>query len=256
MRSLRFFLPLLIACLGRLEAGTIVQLDTPVGSMKFELYDTAKPITVANFLSYIMSGRYENTFAHRLPQGFVLQGGGFGVGESGFFAVETYEPIVNEAGPFPEYSNIFGTISMAKLGEDQPGGGPNSATSSWFINLGDNSENLDNQNGGFTVFGHIIDGEEVLQTFADFVKLQQGQTNGNEVIVSINLNVRYPDGFIYQVPFSDLPVAKVTNSTINLNDFIFTDWSIVPETGVLNLIVIGLGILWIRHRKSAAMFHR
>ena len=35
------------------------------------------------------------------------------------------------------------------------GGDPNSATSQWFINLRDNSESLDNQNGGFTVFGRV-----------------------------------------------------------------------------------------------------
>jgi Ca2+-binding RTX toxin-like protein len=40
---------------------------------------------------------------------------------------------------------------MAKLGDD-----PDSATSQWFFNLNDNSENLDNQNGGFTVFGEIL----------------------------------------------------------------------------------------------------
>jgi cyclophilin family peptidyl-prolyl cis-trans isomerase len=35
-------------------------------------------------------------------------------------------------------------------------GSPNSATCQWFFNLGNNSTNLDNQNGGFTVFGHVV----------------------------------------------------------------------------------------------------
>jgi hypothetical protein len=48
--------------------------------------------------------------------------------------------------------NERGTIALAKLG-----GAPNSGTTNWFINLADNRTNLDNQNGGFTVFGRIID---------------------------------------------------------------------------------------------------
>ena len=41
---------------------------------------------------------------------------------------------------------------MAKLGGD-----PNSATDQFFVNMGNNGSNLDNQNGGFTVFGKVLD---------------------------------------------------------------------------------------------------
>ena len=85
---------------------------------------------------------------HRSIAGFVIQGGGFkGAGSgSNFTSVMTAPPVVNE----PGIANVRGTVSMAKLGGD-----PNSATSQFFISLGDNRANLDYQNGGFTVFGRV-----------------------------------------------------------------------------------------------------
>ena len=60
--------------------------------------------------------------------------------------ITTKPAVINE----PVYSNVKGTIAMAKQG-----GNENSATSQWFFNMSDNSQNLDLQNGGFTVFGQI-----------------------------------------------------------------------------------------------------
>ncbi|NBQ68968.1 MAG: peptidylprolyl isomerase, partial [Nitrosomonadaceae bacterium] len=78
-------------------------------------------------------------------------------GES-LVAVNTFSPIINEF----KISNTRGTVAMAKLG-----GNPNSATSQWFVNLADNSANLDYQNGGFTVFGRVIfDGMTVFDAIA------------------------------------------------------------------------------------------
>jgi len=129
---------------------TIVRLTTPLGAIDVVLYDVTAPRTVANFLTYVNSGAYVNSFMHRSVPGFVVQGGGFVWDDA------TNLPVKVPAGPalVNEFSstrsNKRGTIAMAKLGSD-----PNSATSQWFINLADNSANLDNQNGGFSVFGEV-----------------------------------------------------------------------------------------------------
>lgn len=120
----------------------------------FLLFRNRAPITVENFRSYVNRGDYTDMVVHRLVPDFVIQGGGFtvtgGPGEAPMVTeVPRLAPIMNEFG----VSNTLATVSMAKLGGD-----PNSATSEWFISMGANSDNLDNQNGGFTVFGRVSRG--------------------------------------------------------------------------------------------------
>lgn len=127
----------------------------------FDQPQQGAPLTVANLARYVDAGRYADTFLHRLVSKFVLQGGGFvwpGGGAattSSLAAVTTFEPLTNEFSS--QRSNIRGTVAMAKLGND-----PDSATSQWFFSLADNSSNLDNQNGGFSVFGRLRDGTDLL----------------------------------------------------------------------------------------------
>jgi len=128
---------------------TVVRFNTVMGSVDVRLDDAATPLTVANFLNYTNNGLYNGTFIHRSIPGFVVQGGGYTYNSTTNSAphIATFPPVQNEFG----ISNTRGTIAMAKLGND-----PNSATSEWFFNLADNSANLDNQNGGFTVFGRVL----------------------------------------------------------------------------------------------------
>ncbi|MBB5032490.1 MBG domain-containing protein [Prosthecobacter vanneervenii] len=134
------------------DSESAVRLITNMGNMDFILYNTATPNTVTNFLSYVnnasYSGNYNGAVFHRSVPGFVIQGGGFKVLSSpnNFTSITTTASPTNE----PGISNLTGTVAMAKLGSD-----PNSATDQFFVNLADNSSNLDNQNGGFTVFARV-----------------------------------------------------------------------------------------------------
>ncbi len=132
----------------------IVAMEFPQGIVLFEMFTDDAPGTVTNFLNYVNDGDYANSIIHRSVSGFIIQGGGFtspnstfsSVGEFAF--VPTDDTIENEF----SLSNVRGTVAMAKLGGD-----PDSATSQWFVNTADNSANLDNQNGGFTVFAQVLD---------------------------------------------------------------------------------------------------
>ena len=156
------FYLLLLLTVGVAHAGTLVQFRTALGNIEVELFDQQKPITTENFKRLVQSGAYQNTFFHRVIPGFVAQGGGYFTGNpnaTNLFAppfsnvgvVPNFGAITNEFGTGPLLKNTNGTLAMAKASGD-----PNSATSEWFFNLANNSTNLDNQNGGFTVFGRVL----------------------------------------------------------------------------------------------------
>lgn len=125
---------------------TTVQFETNMGNFEIDLFDEATPKSVENFLVYVNDKAYDNSMIHRSVKDFVIQGGGFQRQDENTLSISANDPVVNEPGK----SNLRGTIAYAKKPNK-----PNSATTGWFINLGDNSENLDNQNEGFTVFGEV-----------------------------------------------------------------------------------------------------
>lgn len=128
-------------------AANTYDFNTSLGVIPVQLTPSITPLTVANFLTYVNSGAYNDTVIHRLAAGFVWQAGGFNYSNGAFNTIPTNAPVQNEF----SQSNVLGTIAMAKLSSD-----PNSATDQFFFNLADNSKNLDTQNGGFTVFGHVL----------------------------------------------------------------------------------------------------
>ena len=115
----------------------------------FDQTGTGAPLTVQNFQSYVNTGSYTNSFIHRSIPDFIVQGGGYTYNNSTLTTIRSNAPVLNEFST--QRSNLRGTIAMAKLGNN-----PNSATNQWFFNLVDNSSNLNNQNGGFTVFGQAL----------------------------------------------------------------------------------------------------
>jgi cyclophilin family peptidyl-prolyl cis-trans isomerase len=130
------------------DTASAARVTTTLGAFDIILFPTSKPQTVDNFLDYTDAGEYDNSFFHRSPANFVVQGGGYKhTLADGFTKVKKFDRVLpNE----PGLSNVRGTVAMAKIGGD-----PDSATSEWFVNVNDNSSNLDAQNGGFTVFGRV-----------------------------------------------------------------------------------------------------
>ena len=111
---------------------------------------------MANFLALVADGYYEKTIFHRVIPGFVAQGGGH---TPDLKAKPDTPNIINESGN--GLSNRRGSIAMARLGD------PHSANHQFYINLADNVR-LDpsEQRWGYTVFGQVVDGMDVIDGIA------------------------------------------------------------------------------------------
>ena len=125
------------------------------GTITLELDAEKAPNTVANFLSYVAKGHYDNTIFHRIIPGFMVQGGGM---EPGMKEKRGDQPINNEANN--GLKNLNYTVAMARTGD------PHSATAQFFINVADNAflnHTAPSQQGwGYAVFGKVVAGSEVV----------------------------------------------------------------------------------------------
>jgi cyclophilin family peptidyl-prolyl cis-trans isomerase len=129
-----------------------VRVVTGSGSFVIELDRGRAPLTVEAFLKYVSEGFYSGVIFHRVVAGFVAQAGGY-------TADLTQKPvavtIVNESGN--GLSNLRGTVGLARSNE------PHSATSQFYVNLADNVDlNPRPTRWGYTVFGKVVDGMEVV----------------------------------------------------------------------------------------------
>ncbi len=208
------------------EAAPVVRFTIEgMGAFDIQLFDTAMPRSTTNFLSYVNANKYNGTVIHRNSdtsdtaggplRDFVIQGGGFSLIDNQpvlsqqnvvTTAAIADEPGGGVAGP----SNLRGTIAMAKSG-------PNTVTSQWFINQGNNSflDSPTRSDGGFSAFGMVLG-------------------NGMTVVDAIGDLPLPPDfGFSLSAPFNDLPLRNFSGNSID--DIEVPNTVRVTSVKVLNL---------------------
>jgi peptidyl-prolyl cis-trans isomerase B (cyclophilin B) len=140
-----------------------VELDTTAGKIVLQLDASAAPKTVENFIAYVKSGHYDGTQFHRVIPGFMVQGGGY---TTDYAQKPTRPPVKNEAEQASKAGlvNAPGTIAMARTSD------PHSASSQFFINVGDNKflnyRESTVQGYGYTVFGKVVSGMDVVEKMA------------------------------------------------------------------------------------------
>ncbi len=138
-------------------AQTLVKLETSLGAITLELDAEKAPLTVENFLNYLNDDFYNGLIFHRVIPGFMIQGGGM---DEEMTPRPNRKPVKNEA--MNGLQNQRGTVAMARTRD------PDSATAQFFINTVDNAFlNYSPNNPGYTVFGKVVEGMEVVDKIAE-----------------------------------------------------------------------------------------
>ena len=150
----------------------VVLMETSYGTLTIELDAAKAPKSVANFLSYVQDGSYDGSLFHRVIPGFVAQGGGY---DANFQMLATKAPVINEARN--GLSNQRGTIAMARTQD------PDSATRQFYFNLQDNLSLDAGMSDGYTVFGHVTQGMDVLDKIAQQPTGDEGKLGASDVPV-------------------------------------------------------------------------
>jgi cyclophilin family peptidyl-prolyl cis-trans isomerase len=115
------------------------------GEFTVQLYPDKAPITVNSFVFLARESYFDDTTFHRVLDGFMAQGGdptGTGMGGPGYqFVNEDSDLTFDKAG----------VVAMANAGRDTNG-------SQFFITFGPAPQ----LNGGYTIFGQVIEGMDVV----------------------------------------------------------------------------------------------
>lgn len=134
----------------------MVKLETSMGDIVVELNRMRAPVSVNNFLRYVIEGEYDGTIFHRVMPGFVVQGGGY---TTDIEEKTMHEDILNESGN--GLQNITGSIAMARYDD------PHTATRQFYFNMNNNTSlDPNSRNWGYAVFGMVVSGMEVLEAIA------------------------------------------------------------------------------------------
>jgi cyclophilin family peptidyl-prolyl cis-trans isomerase len=145
-----------------------IEIVTTEGTIILELDGKQAPLTVGHILKLVDAGFYDGLIFHRVIPGFMAQTGAH---TPDITLKEDDATIPNESGN--GLSNVRGTVAMARTSD------PHSANSQFFINVADNSrldpgKKLFGGTWGYTVFGSVIQGMEVVDKIVNVQTGPQG----------------------------------------------------------------------------------
>lgn len=181
--------------------GTVAVMHTNRGDITFKLFDDIAPKTVKNFIELAQKGYYDGVIFHRVIPEFMIQGGdptGTGMGGESIYG-QSFEDEFSK-----EVFNLRGALSMANAG-------PNTNGSQFFVvqahnvpasmmtqlkdaGYSDDAMTAYQEMGGtpwldyrHTVFGHVMDGMDVVDEIASVQRDSQDRPAFDIIIESIDI---------------------------------------------------------------------
>ncbi|MBW0763837.1 peptidylprolyl isomerase [Mammaliicoccus fleurettii] len=179
-----------------LEGERVVEIKTTKGNMTFKLFPELAPKTVENFIGLAEKKYYDGIIFHRVINNFMVQGGdptGTGMGGESIYGSAFEDEFSLQA------FNLYGALSMANAG-------PNTNGSQFFIvQMKEVPANMLSQlkDGGWpeeivdryaekggtpwldqkhSVFGHIVNGEDILEEIAN-VKVGANDKPAEDIVI-------------------------------------------------------------------------
>jgi cyclophilin family peptidyl-prolyl cis-trans isomerase len=149
----------------------VATLHTDKGDIVIELYADKAPLAVNSFIFLANSGWFDGVTFHRVIPGFVAQAGdpsGTGYGTPGYAFKNESSAGLKFDGP--------GVVGMANAGADSNG-------SQFFITYSA-QPSLD---GGYTIFGKVIQGMEVVNSLTPRDPSQSGDLPAGDQILSVTI---------------------------------------------------------------------
>jgi cyclophilin family peptidyl-prolyl cis-trans isomerase len=149
---------LLFVTLQSQSVGPVIVVETTKGTFEFETYPVDAPKTVAHVVDLVTRGFYDGQRVHRAQPGFLVQWGdprsrdAAREAEWGRGADAASGNAIGASEITRKRTHTRGAVAMAHQGN------PAKADSQLFVTLADRPE----LNGKYTVFGHVIAGDDVL----------------------------------------------------------------------------------------------
>lgn len=170
-----------------MTASAFVTLETALGSFTVELYGEQAPLTTANFLAYVDSGRYDGSSFFRIVNPSIQGSKGPDsirviVGGTRPLSASNFPRVALETTLQTGLAHRNGTLSLGR--EDEP----DSGEGEFFVCIGDHPQ-LDHggtrhSDGlGFAAFGQVCTGMDVVEAICSNAQLQEYLTAKTEVTI-------------------------------------------------------------------------